>query len=74
MADWKPINEAPLDRPIEVYQPRISEDYGSYKGPARWDGQRWRKLHRRGFVNMTAYPTHFRLLSDKPSNGSETND
>ncbi len=67
--DWKPISEAPKDgTPIRVFGPDPSNEFtGKYDGPAYWTGLYWRKLHRHGFVNMVARPTHFMPLPAPPT-------
>lgn len=56
---WQAIDSAPKDgTPIYVHGPDPA--HGKYAGYARWNGYCWRKLHRQGFLNMVAYPTHWR--------------
>lgn len=54
---WMPIETAPKGRAVKVYGPDPA--HGHYKGPAIFEGGRWRKLHRQGFLNMRAFPTHW---------------
>ena len=59
--EWKDIITAPKDRPIRIYNP-IEPWTAITIMPAMWTGYYWRKMHRNGFVNMIAYPTHWMLL------------
>lgn len=61
---WLPIDTAPKDgTAIEVYGPDPA--HGKYQGPAKWikgfPGY-WGKLHRHGFFNMVAHPSHWRPI------------
>jgi len=73
MENWKPIETAPKNGTvIEVYGPDM--EHGTYQGPAKWFPEGpfpgyWRKLHRRGFVNMMAYPVYWRPWSEKMRRG-----
>ncbi len=66
---WHDISTAPKDIPIRVFGP--DPTHGEYKGPAKWDGHHWRKLHRNGFINMTAYPTHWQPLPSPDAKKTE---
>ena len=65
------MTKAPKDgRIIQVFDPRNLNnipDYRGWKGPAKWSQWGyWRKMHRRGFVNMMAEPTHWKPLGPGP--------
>lgn len=63
--EWQTIETAPKDgTPIRVYGP--CPTHGKYEGPAVWKGRKWQKLHRAGFFNMEAYPTHWMPLPKPP--------
>lgn len=65
---WQPIETAPNDgTPIRVTGPDKNEVTHRYDGPARWNGFAWEKLHRHGFLNMRAYPTHWMPMPLPPS-------
>jgi hypothetical protein len=56
----QPIETAPKDGTIiKVFCPPIFDEDVGYTGPARWNGWCWWKMHRRGFVNMRAFPTRW---------------
>ena len=65
-SQWQPISTAPTDgTPVRVTGP--DPMHGSYTGPARLERGYWRKMHRQGFLNMTAYPTHWMPLPAPPA-------
>ena len=63
--DWRTMETAPKDGSlIEGFDPRNLNNiqgYRGWRGPMKWSRWGyWRKMHRNGFANMVAEPTHWR--------------